>query len=148
MRCDKRRTVLLEWLMGMWVRLQTVKGNQPCRSIVFRDFVRVMTMTRRRDSSSFFFYYFVLSSSCLTVCLTNPINNPGQLFVFHVWRVCGPGTFEISMNFKLKLSGYEIGGKQGDSGGYWYVRWFRATSLSASISNSAIHSRHQIFNLV
>jgi len=66
----------------------------------------------------FFVFYFVLSSSCLMVCLTNPINNPGQLFVFHVWRVCGPGTFEISMNFKLKLSGYEIGGKQGDSGGY------------------------------
>lgn len=58
MRCDKRRTVLLEWLMGMWVRLQTVKGNQPCRSFVFRDFVRVMTMTRRRDSSSFFFLLF------------------------------------------------------------------------------------------
>jgi len=118
----------------MWVRLPTVKGNQPCRSFVFRDFVRVMTMTRRRDSLFLPFFFPV------SVCLTNPINNPGQLFVFHVWRVCGPETFEISMNFKLKLSGYEIGGKRGESGGYRYDRRGWVAWLSASISSLLLHS--------
>jgi len=90
------------------------------------------------DATARFLVFTIFSP--VSVCLTNPINNPGQLFVFHVWRVCGPETFEISMNFKLKLSGYEIGGKRGESGGYRYDRRGWVAWLSASISSLLLHS--------
>jgi len=47
----------------MWVRLPTVKGNQPCRSFVFRDFVseRVRVTGLERGSSGQLVFRLVLT---------------------------------------------------------------------------------------
>lgn len=139
MRCDKGRVASggRWWVVGgrwLYILAGLVGVNANCKRQStlspfcvpgFRQGDDYDAVTRFLSSFLFFIFVFFWLPLCRSVstplCMTNPINNPRQLFVFHVRRVCRLRPFEISMNFKLKLPGHRVIKGENESGVYWYV---------------------------